>query len=91
MIEAQLRDFAPVIAQKLCEELRYEPGAFDSVYRAMEYSLMAGGKRLRPFLVGAFYHAAGGKGDSVRRGDGTACGRRAFNPCLFGRGQNHRH
>lgn len=64
MIEAQLRDFAPVIAQKLREELRYEPGAFDSVYRAMEYSLMAGGKRLRPFLVGAFYHAAGGKGDA---------------------------
>ncbi len=41
-----------------------------SVHRAMRYSVMAGGKRLRPILVIAGAEAVGGKGDTVMP---TAC------------------
>jgi len=41
-----------------------------SVHRAMRYSVMAGGKRLRPILVVAGAEAVGGKADTVMA---TAC------------------
>ena len=36
------------------------------ILEAMEYSLMAGGKRLRPMLINETYQMFGGKGDIVK-------------------------
>lgn len=63
MIEQKLNQFIPVIEQKLKEEVCVLQNAFNMHYQAMEYSLLAGGKRLRPYIMGVFYHAAGGKGN----------------------------
>lgn len=50
--------------QKINEELRKftedKPPLYDAVFQAMEYSLTAGGKRLRPMLMLEFYRVCGG-------------------------------
>ena len=63
MIAKELQTFLPVIERKLAESLAGYQLKYDAQIRAMEYSLMAGGKRLRPFLLGLFYRAAGGTGE----------------------------
>lgn len=64
MISKELHAFLPVIEAKLAEILSEYDLEFDSQIRAMEYSLLAGGKRLRPFLLSLFYRAAGGTGEN---------------------------
>jgi geranylgeranyl diphosphate synthase type II len=59
MINALLKDFSPVIEQRLKDALNHNETEFDSVYKAMEYSLLCGGKRLRPFILNEFYKACG--------------------------------
>ena len=65
MIKNKLEDFSAVIEERLKTALSHAKTPFDSVYRAMEYSLLAGGKRLRPFILNEFYKAAGGEGDNA--------------------------
>lgn len=65
MIKNKLEDFSAVIEERLKTALSHAETPFDSVYRAMEYSLLAGGKRLRPFILNEFYKAAGGEGDNA--------------------------
>lgn len=59
MIKALLGEFFPIIEQRLKAALNYNQTEFDSVYKAMEYSLLCGGKRLRPFILNEFYKACG--------------------------------
>ncbi len=60
MILDKLNDFSPVIEAKLKEALENEMPIYNGHFKAMEYSLLAGGKRLRPFILNEFYKAAGG-------------------------------
>ncbi len=63
MIENKLKSFLPIIEEKLKLALNRGNIPYDQHYKAMEYSLLAGGKRLRPFILGEFYKAAGGCGN----------------------------
>lgn len=65
MIDKKLKEFIPVIEDKLKSCLSHKKTEFDSVYNAMEYSLLLGGKRLRPFILNEFYKLSGGKGNSA--------------------------
>lgn len=51
----QLADYQQLINEELTKYLRHEPCYEQRWNEAMEYSLMAGGKRLRPTLVVATY------------------------------------
>lgn len=51
----QLADYQQLINSELTKYLRHEPCYEQRWNEAMEYSLMAGGKRLRPILVVATY------------------------------------
>ena len=52
-----------LIEADLVKELRRTKSLDENLSRAMEYSLMAGGKRLRPILLMAAADAAGGAGE----------------------------
>lgn len=55
----------PKIEQKLDELIPEKGDSFSEARRAMRYSLMGGGKRIRPVLLLEFYKLCGGKGDSA--------------------------
>lgn len=65
MIKVLLQDFLPIIEQRLEASLKHADTKFDSVYKAMEYSLLSGGKRLRPFILNEFYKACGKNDDGA--------------------------
>jgi geranylgeranyl diphosphate synthase type II len=71
---AVVRDFlerwAPRVEQRLRELLPPEDEEPRSVHAAMRYSVLAGGKRLRPALVLIGAHAAGGNAEDAL---GVAC------------------
>ena len=52
-----------LVEEDLVKELRRTKSLDENLSRAMEYSLMAGGKRLRPILLMAAADAAGGAGE----------------------------
>ena len=52
-----------LVEENLVKELRRTKSLDENLSRAMEYSLMAGGKRLRPILLMAAADAAGGAGE----------------------------
>ena len=52
-----------VVEANLIEELRRTKSLDEKIMQAMEYSLMAGGKRLRPILLMAAADASGGNGE----------------------------
>ena len=53
-------------AEKIISEYMPEPGRFNGrLVEAMNYSLTAGGKRLRPVLMMSFFRLMGGKGKVV--------------------------
>ncbi|MBR4153152.1 MAG: polyprenyl synthetase family protein [Selenomonadaceae bacterium] len=52
-----------LVEENLAEELRLTKSLDENLMRAMEYSLMAGGKRLRPILLMAAADAINGKGE----------------------------
>ena len=54
---------AKFVETNLAEELRQTKSLDENLTRAMEYSLMAGGKRLRPILLMAAADASGGNGE----------------------------
>ena len=59
--EQQMTQTSHVVETRLKELLSNKPKEFASVLEAMEYSLMAGGKRIRPLLVLEFCALCGGK------------------------------
>ena len=54
---------ATLIEENLIAELQKNPALEEKLAKAMEYSLMAGGKRLRPILVMAAADAVNGTGE----------------------------
>src|SRR5207249_1048457 len=69
-LQAYLKERRALVDQALEAFLPPEDTPPPSVHRAMRYSVMAGGKRLRPILVIAGTEAVGGAPDSVMP---TAC------------------
>lgn len=55
----------PKIEQKLDGLIPENGDNFSSARRAMRYSLLCGGKRIRPVLLLEFYKLCGGEGDNV--------------------------
>lgn len=53
-----------LVEKKLLEELREESAWNETLWASMKYSLMAGGKRLRPVLLMAAADAVGSDGDA---------------------------
>ncbi|WP_438994155.1 polyprenyl synthetase family protein [Pseudemcibacter sp.] len=51
LAQKSLKDFASVIENKMLSLLPVSEGREENVIAAMRYALLAGGKRLRPFLV----------------------------------------
>jgi len=51
LAQKSLKDFASVIENKMLSFLPVSEGREENVIEAMRYALLAGGKRLRPFLV----------------------------------------
>ncbi len=66
-IKRYLREKKEMIDSALTENFPREGDCHcpPSLYRAMQYSLFAGGKRIRPILAVAAFEAAGGKGDII--------------------------
>ena len=50
-IRAELKDFAAAFNEELCQYFPMPQGPEKRVVEAMEYSVLNGGKRIRPFLV----------------------------------------
>ena len=64
-IEKQISKKAEAIEQIIMKYLPKEEGYQKTVMEAMRYSVMAGGKRLRPILMQETYRMCGGKGSVV--------------------------
>lgn len=64
MIKEQLISFSNWFEAFLNKTLLVENEEFTEHYDAMRYSLLQGGKRLRPFILKSFYNLAGGSGDA---------------------------
>ena len=65
MIERQIADKAKQIEDIISRYLPKEEGYQRTVLEAMNYSVMAGGKRLRPMLMQETYRMLGGQGHVV--------------------------
>ena len=64
MIKEKLVDFSNEFENFLDEILTLKNNEYISHYNAMRYSLLSGGKRLRPFILKSFYELSGGKNHS---------------------------
>lgn len=64
-VKEELKLRAKQFDEMLREYLSYEKGYTRTLQKAMNYSLLAGGKRLRPILMEEMYHAFGGKGTVI--------------------------
>ena len=69
--KTQLEQYQTMTEQALAQYFPREPLPYDRLVRSMEYSLMAGGKRLRPALVLEFCRVCGG---DVNAALPVACG-----------------
>ncbi|MGH7923016.1 MAG: polyprenyl synthetase family protein [Candidatus Binatus sp.] len=69
-LHSYLKERAQLIERALKQSVAEPTGAAARLYEAMRYSLLAGGKRLRPVLVLASCEAVGGK---VEAAMGLAC------------------
>ncbi|MBO5106372.1 MAG: polyprenyl synthetase family protein [Clostridia bacterium] len=61
MIKEKLKSFSDLFENYLKEVITTQNKKFIGHFEAMEYSLLSGGKRLRPFILKAFYSASGGE------------------------------
>ena len=64
MIKEKLKQFSACFESFLNESICCDENDFIEHYDAMKYSLLGGGKRLRPFILRSFYLASGGEGES---------------------------
>lgn len=62
-VQEKLAAFKPQLEIYLKGCLKNSQPEFEAVYSAMQYSLLLGGKRLRPFILQQFYFLNGGQGD----------------------------
>ena len=65
LFRQELQKRTAAIEELLKEYLPAEEGYQKTVIEAMNYSLMAGGKRLRPMLMQETYKMFGGDGDII--------------------------
>lgn len=63
MIKEKLETFSTFFEKFLKETIYKEKDNYREHYDAMEYSLLLGGKRLRPYILSCFYKLAGGTKD----------------------------
>lgn len=63
MLEKKIQEIEDIIRGLLPEESGYAK----TVFEAMNYSVLAGGKRLRPLLMREFFHLYGGGDETVLR------------------------
>ncbi len=63
MIEKKLKLYAACFEKKLSDAFLSQNTEYSVIYDACRYSLLLGGKRLRPFLVNEFYRLCGGRED----------------------------
>ncbi len=61
----QIKERAKEIETLVCEYLPKEQDYQQLIFEAMDYSVMAGGKRLRPMLMQETYRLFGGKGKAI--------------------------
>lgn len=65
MVKQKLTEFSNDFEAFLTDCVKCDENSeFVSHYKAMQYSLLSGGKRLRPYILSAFYKAAGGAGNN---------------------------
>ena len=64
MIKENLNNFSKFFEKYLTEVFNNHENEYNNHYSAMKYSILSGGKRLRPFILRAFYLISGGKDDS---------------------------
>ena len=64
MIDSIIKDYAEKFENRLTETIGSSSEKYSVIYDACRYSLLLGGKRLRPFLINEFYKLCGGDGDS---------------------------
>lgn len=64
-INSLFYELLPKIEQRLNELIPDNEDKFSAARRAMRYSLLSGGKRIRPVLLLEFYKLCGGEGDSA--------------------------
>lgn len=69
--EERLRQYQRMVEEALAGHFPEGPLPYEKLIRAMQYSLMAGGKRLRPVLVLEFCRVSGG---DVKKALPVACG-----------------
>jgi geranylgeranyl diphosphate synthase type II len=63
MIENNIISYAEDFEKKLDKLFDTKSCEYGVIYDACRYSLLLGGKRLRPFLINRFYKLCGGEGD----------------------------
>lgn len=64
-IEKEIAKRGEEIETRLMAYMPQPSGLQDTIFRAMEYSVFAGGKRLRPMLMEASYQMFGGSDDKI--------------------------
>ncbi len=65
MVKKVLTDYNKIIEEAIDKYLPDEEKNYKTVIEAMRYSLLLGGKRIRPALLLEFYKICGGKGQSA--------------------------
>ncbi len=63
MIENKINLYAQNFEKDLASVFEHGPLEYAVIYDACRYSLLLGGKRLRPFLLNEFYRLCGGEGN----------------------------
>ena len=66
MISEKIKNYAARFEEYLSGLIREENKEYSVVAEACRYSLLIGGKRLRPFLIREFYTLCGGQGDHTK-------------------------
>ena len=64
-VKLELSKRASEAEEIVCKFLPYQSGMQDTIFEAMRYSVMAGGKRLRPVLMNETFKLFGGQGEVV--------------------------
>lgn len=64
MIKEKIKNFSASFEFFLKDFVDNQAFEYQNHYDAMKYSLLLGGKRLRPFILSCFYSAAGGEDES---------------------------
>ena len=64
MIKTKISAYAQNFEEKVADFYKGQDCEYSLIYDACRYSLLLGGKRLRPFLMNSFYKLCGGSDDA---------------------------